>query len=171
MRIAQNLKPFTGNGDVSKWVKNSRVGWKTPNKQTNQHMIGEVPNAYTQLTEETILSSCPCSCSVPPIKSWTSTSADMILVHATWYCQLYVSQHQRLLKYSTMYRLLCTERPTFLLFRSPVPSLHFCQGGFHHSLFTCVTSSLMKLTFCFYITSFSSLFASSSLHKFTSLFR
>ena len=28
------LKPFTGNVDVSKGVKNSRVGQKTPNKQT-----------------------------------------------------------------------------------------------------------------------------------------
>ena len=25
--ISQNLQPFTGNGDVSIWVKNSRVGW------------------------------------------------------------------------------------------------------------------------------------------------
>ena len=38
--IGQNLKPFTGNGDVSKWVKNSRVGRsnkerkKERNKQT-----------------------------------------------------------------------------------------------------------------------------------------
>ena len=30
-----SLTAFTGNGDVSKWVKNSRVGQKTPNKQTN----------------------------------------------------------------------------------------------------------------------------------------
>ena len=29
-----NLQPFTGHGDVSKWVKNSRVGRKTPSKQT-----------------------------------------------------------------------------------------------------------------------------------------
>ena len=35
--IDQNLQPFTCNGDVSKWVKNSRVGPKTPNKQTNMY--------------------------------------------------------------------------------------------------------------------------------------
>ena len=29
---SQNLQPFTGNGDVSIWVKNSRVGRKTRNK-------------------------------------------------------------------------------------------------------------------------------------------
>ena len=34
--IDQNLQPITGNGDVSKWVKNSRVGRKTPDKQTAQ---------------------------------------------------------------------------------------------------------------------------------------
>ena len=28
-----NLQPYTGNGDVSKWVKNSPVGRKNPNKQ------------------------------------------------------------------------------------------------------------------------------------------
>ena len=27
--IDQNLQPFTGNDDVSEWVKNSRVGRKT----------------------------------------------------------------------------------------------------------------------------------------------
>ena len=32
--IGQNLQPFTSNGDVSIWVKNSRVKRKTPNKQT-----------------------------------------------------------------------------------------------------------------------------------------
>ena len=32
---SQILKPFTGNGDVSLWVKNSSVGHKTPNKQKN----------------------------------------------------------------------------------------------------------------------------------------
>ena len=31
--IGQNLQPFTGNGDVFIWVKNSRVG-KKPLKQT-----------------------------------------------------------------------------------------------------------------------------------------
>ena len=30
--IDQNLQPFTGNDDVSNWVKNSWVGRKTPNK-------------------------------------------------------------------------------------------------------------------------------------------
>ena len=30
----QNLQPFTGHGDVSIWVKNSRVGRKATNKQT-----------------------------------------------------------------------------------------------------------------------------------------
>ena len=29
----KNLQPFTGNGDFFIWVKNSRVGWKTTNKQ------------------------------------------------------------------------------------------------------------------------------------------
>ena len=33
--IGQNLQPFTGNGNASIWVKNSRVGRKTPNKQTD----------------------------------------------------------------------------------------------------------------------------------------
>ena len=33
--IGQHLQLFTGNGDVSIWVKNSRVGRKTTNKQTN----------------------------------------------------------------------------------------------------------------------------------------
>ena len=31
-----NLQPFTGNIDASIWVKNSRLGRKTPNKQANQ---------------------------------------------------------------------------------------------------------------------------------------
>ena len=31
----QNLQPFTGNGDVSIWVKNSPVGRKNPNKQSS----------------------------------------------------------------------------------------------------------------------------------------
>ena len=35
--IGQILQPFTGNGDVSKCVKNSLVGRKIPNKQTNKH--------------------------------------------------------------------------------------------------------------------------------------
>ena len=40
--IGQNLQPFTGNGDVSIWVKNSRVGRETPNKQfkTNRNSLG-----------------------------------------------------------------------------------------------------------------------------------
>ena len=38
----KNLQPFTGNGDVSIWVKNSRVGRWTPNKQTNK-LKGERP--------------------------------------------------------------------------------------------------------------------------------
>ena len=32
--IGQNLQPFSGNGDFSKWVKYSRVGCKSPTKQT-----------------------------------------------------------------------------------------------------------------------------------------
>ena len=28
LSIGQNLQPYTGNGDVSKWVKNSRMGQK-----------------------------------------------------------------------------------------------------------------------------------------------
>ena len=35
--IGQNWLPFTGNGDVSIWVKNSWVGRQTPNKQTNKN--------------------------------------------------------------------------------------------------------------------------------------
>ena len=34
--IGKNLQPFTANGDVSIWVKNSRMGRKPPNKQTNK---------------------------------------------------------------------------------------------------------------------------------------
>ena len=32
--LVKKLQPYTGNGDVSILVKNSRVGRKTPNKQT-----------------------------------------------------------------------------------------------------------------------------------------
>ena len=32
--IGQNLQPFTGNDDIYKWEKNSRVERKTPNKQS-----------------------------------------------------------------------------------------------------------------------------------------
>ena len=32
--VGQNLQPFTSNGDIFIWGKNSRVGRKTPNKQT-----------------------------------------------------------------------------------------------------------------------------------------
>ena len=31
--IGQNSQPISGNGDVSIWVKNPRMGRKTPNKQ------------------------------------------------------------------------------------------------------------------------------------------
>ena len=31
--IGQNLQPFTGNGDVSIWVKNSRMGRSTPHNK------------------------------------------------------------------------------------------------------------------------------------------
>ena len=34
--IGQNLQPFTGNGDISIGVKNSRAGRKPPNKQINK---------------------------------------------------------------------------------------------------------------------------------------
>ena len=34
--IDQNLQPFTGNGDVSIWVKNSRVGQKSTDRQTSK---------------------------------------------------------------------------------------------------------------------------------------
>ena len=34
--IGQNLKPFNCNGDISSWVKNSRMGRKTTNKQANK---------------------------------------------------------------------------------------------------------------------------------------
>ena len=33
--VHRSMQPFTGNGDVSIWVKNSRMGRKNPNKQTN----------------------------------------------------------------------------------------------------------------------------------------
>ena len=39
--ISQNLQPFTGNDDVSIWVKNSRVGPQT-NKQTNKMCISKI---------------------------------------------------------------------------------------------------------------------------------
>ena len=31
------LQPFAVNGNVSKWLKNSRVGWTTPNRKPNKH--------------------------------------------------------------------------------------------------------------------------------------
>ena len=34
MIISQNMKPFIGDGDVSNSVKNSRVGFKAPDKET-----------------------------------------------------------------------------------------------------------------------------------------
>ena len=43
--FGQNLKPFAGNGDVSIWLKNSRVGRKTQNKQTNTQK--KTPNERT----------------------------------------------------------------------------------------------------------------------------
>ena len=50
MAISENLQPFTGNGDVSKWVKIFRVGRKTPNKQTNKKI-----NKYYKLIETIII--------------------------------------------------------------------------------------------------------------------
>ena len=38
-RMGQNLHPFPGYGDVSKWVKNSRVGRKPPNKRKIEFII------------------------------------------------------------------------------------------------------------------------------------
>ena len=40
-KIGQNLQPFIGNGDVSSRMKNSRVRWKTPNKQTSLEPLGK----------------------------------------------------------------------------------------------------------------------------------
>ena len=37
--IGLKLGLFTDYGDVSEWVKNSRVGWRTPNNQTNLEFI------------------------------------------------------------------------------------------------------------------------------------
>ena len=37
-----------GNGDVSKWVKNSRVGRKTPNKQTNNETNKQTNKDFDQ---------------------------------------------------------------------------------------------------------------------------
>ena len=48
----QNLKPFSGNGDVSVWVKNSRMRWKASNKQIN--LLGSV---YDYLPEPVIFAS------------------------------------------------------------------------------------------------------------------
>ena len=41
--IGRNLRPFTGNGDFSKWVKNSRLGQRTTNKQT---MTSEIQDFF-----------------------------------------------------------------------------------------------------------------------------
>ena len=38
----QIVQPFPGNGDVSLWVKNSRVGRYTPNKQTKSVYNGNL---------------------------------------------------------------------------------------------------------------------------------
>ena len=46
--IGQNLLPFTGNGDVSKWMTKSWVGRKTTNKQTEMAFI-LLKNAQTIL--------------------------------------------------------------------------------------------------------------------------
>ena len=52
--IGQNLQPFIGNGDVSIWVKNFRVGRWTPNKQTKIHISMLI---YTlRLTNKSVLS-------------------------------------------------------------------------------------------------------------------
>ena len=38
MAISAHLQPFTGYGDFSIWVKNSRMGRKALNKQTNERI-------------------------------------------------------------------------------------------------------------------------------------
>ena len=35
-QFGQNLQPYISIADVSIWVKNSQVGWKTPNKLTTK---------------------------------------------------------------------------------------------------------------------------------------
>ena len=51
--IGQNSQPFTSHGDVSIWVKNYRVGRKTPNnqptKQTNEQCCCDVFYIYNIL--------------------------------------------------------------------------------------------------------------------------
>ena len=165
MGIAQNLQPFTDNEwKIFEWDEKLQTNKSTQDRRGSECLYPTFwRNNYAVYL-------------VLSLKFAIKTLSTYLSLCLCWHdhhvvLSVYVSQHQWLLKYSTMYRLLYTERPTFILFRPPVPSFHFCQGGFHHALFTGVTSSLMKLTFCFYITSFSSLFASSSLHKFTSLFR
>ena len=40
--IGKNFQPFNGNGDVSNWVRHSRVGQKTTNKQTLKSGKGQI---------------------------------------------------------------------------------------------------------------------------------
>lgn len=40
--IGQNLKPFTGIGDISIRMKNSGVGSKSQNKQANKHTMNQI---------------------------------------------------------------------------------------------------------------------------------
>ena len=40
--IGKKFQPFTGNGDVSKWVRHSRVGQKTTNEQTLKSGKGQI---------------------------------------------------------------------------------------------------------------------------------
>ena len=40
--ICQNLQPFNDNGNISKWVKNSWMEWKTLNLQTKQKYLDKI---------------------------------------------------------------------------------------------------------------------------------
>ena len=54
-KIGQYLRPFIGNGDVSSQMKNSWVGCKTPNKQTNiSRTSGSISNKLNDFTIKTI---------------------------------------------------------------------------------------------------------------------
>ena len=46
-----NFVAFTGNGDVSKWVKNSLVGRKTPNKQTDLSFMFFLPQTFKMIDQ------------------------------------------------------------------------------------------------------------------------
>ena len=59
IHVGQNLQPFTGNDDLSKWVKNSQVGRKTPtnkqsNKQRNKQRNKQTTNKQTTTKQSVV---------------------------------------------------------------------------------------------------------------------